>query len=105
MNQSSLFSTGNSLPEPNWQPISKPTTGGPITRAIDAEAKQLVIRNLGRKWTRKHDVAWTAYMVRNNYLPADALEQAREELREERATARQHRREAGYARNDGFRIW
>ena len=38
MNQSSLFSSGSSLPEPNWQPISKPTTGGPITQAIDREA-------------------------------------------------------------------
>ena len=105
MNQSSLFSTGSSLPEPNWQPLSKPTAGGPITSSIDAEAKQLVIKNLGRKWTRKHDVAYVAYMVRNNYLPADALEQAREEYREERATAREHRREAGHPPNHGIRIW
>lgn len=44
-------------------------------------------------------------MVKNGYLPADALEQAREDYREERATAREHRREAGHATNDGFRVW
>ena len=105
MTQSSFFTTGSGLPEPNWQPISKPTAGGPITRAIDAEAKQLVIRNLGRKWSRKHDVAYVAYMVRNNYLPAEDLDKAREEYAEERATKREHRREAGHAPNDGFRVW
>ncbi len=105
MNQSSLSSTGNGLPEPNWQPISKPTAGGPITQAIDREAKRLVMHQLGRKWTRRHDLAWTAYMVRNGYLPASALEEAREEYREERATAREHRHQAGLPCNDGFRVW
>ena len=106
MNQSSLFSAGGpGLPEPNWQPIAKASPGGAITPAIDREAKQLVIRNLGRKWTRKHDVAYVAYMVRNNYLPADALEQARQEYAEERATKREHRREAGHAPNHGVRVW
>lgn len=106
MNQSSLFSAGGTgLPEPNWQPLSKPTAGGPITQAIDREAKQLVIRNLGRKWSRKHDVAYVAYMVRNNYLPADALDQARQEYADERATKREHRQQAGHPPNHGIRVW
>ena len=105
MNQSSLFSTGSSLPEPNWQPIAKSSPGGAITPAIDRDAKQLVMRQLGRKWTRRHDIAYMAFMAKNGHITADELEQAREEYREERATAREHRREAGHAPNHGIRIW
>lgn len=97
-----------SLPEPNWRVLeSERTSGGQkaINRSVDLEARQLVCRNLGRKWTRKHDVAWTAYMVRNGYLEASVLEQAREEYREERAIQNEKRREAGLHRQGGFRIW
>lgn len=97
-----------SLPEPNWQPLQPERTPDgqkSMTRRVDLEARQLVCFNLGRKWTRRHDVAWTAYMVKNGYLPAEELERAREEFREERATKAQLRRDAGLHNNTGFRIW
>ena len=97
-----------SLPEPNWRVLGPERTASgqkAINRSVDLEARQLVCRNLGRRWTRKHDVAWTAYMVRNGYLEASALEQAREEYREERAIQNQKRREAGQDIQTGFRIW
>ena len=97
-----------SLPEPNWQPLETPGQGNNIkgiSRRVDLEARQIVCRNLGRKWTRKHDVAWTAYMVRNGYLPADSLEQAREEYREERAIINEQRLQSGLHRQGSFRVW
>ena len=96
------------LPAPNWRPLEPERTPDghkSITRRVDLEAKQLVCRQLGRKWTRKHDVAWTAYMVKNGYLEATALERAREDYREERAINNQHRREAGLHPQGSFRIW
>lgn len=91
--------------DPTWIRLDPPGPGKTITRAIDAEAKKLVMRNLGRRWTRRHDIAWTAFMVRNGYLPAESLDQARQEYAEERATAKQHRHEAGHTPNHGFRVW
>ena len=81
------------------------TTGEPITQAIDREAKQLVIRQVGRKWSRKHDVDYVAYMVRNHYLPSEELDKAREEYAEERALKREHRCEAGNPPNHAIRVW
>ena len=53
------------------------------------------MRQLGRKWSRKHDVDYVAYMVRNHYLPSEELDKAREEYAEERALKQEHRCEAG----------
>ena len=95
------------IPEPQWEVIrSERREDGSreITPRVDRDAKRVVIMNLGREWTRKHDVAYIAYMVKNGYMPADSLEQAREELRDEQLKARTARREAGLPPNHGFRI-
>lgn len=95
------------LPEPQWESIKTEIADDgsrQITDRVDRDAKRIVIQNLGRKWTRRHDVAYVAFMVKNGYLPAHALEQAREELQDEKLKARQIRKESGLPPNHGFRI-
>ena len=97
-----------SLPEPDWKPLGQLRQGRgekPITRAVDLEAKRLVMRNRGRRWTRSHDLLYIKVLVKWGYLPADRLEREREIFQEERAQARQVRREAGLPAQGSFRVW
>ena len=95
------------MPEPNWEVIKSdrnPDGSKTITPRVDRDAKRVVTFNLGRRWSRRHDIAYVAYMVKNGYLPADDLVKAREEYRNEQLTARKIRHEAGLTPNHGFRI-
>ena len=96
------------LPEPSWRSLDQVCVGHgqkPITRAVDREAKRRVIQSRGRRWTRAHDLLYVKLMVKWGYLPAEHLEREREIFQEERAQARQARRDAGLPAQGSFRVW